>query len=565
MNACPLFSGLALLQMLAAPLFAAPVWESHHAATLNDFGPLAAMGDRLLYLDGSAAFTTDGVSGSIPLGRIPFSGLVHNFITTPSRCYLQVIDNQYGWEIYALDGTPGGFTRVFSGAYVQSFFNIGDRVYFPAWMNSSAETSWYSGWTADGTLNGTSSLSPYAGSGVTGFGTSASFVPLGVAGSDFYYLTESRTANPPPAPVLWRSRGAPPAVLAGQPDSEAGAVLVYARDMRDGAGSEPWRTDGTAAGTYRLADINPGAGGSEATIVPVGPLWWFTASDGGEIALWRTDGTAAGTVKVVPLTTAGPIVTLLAVMGDKAFYHISLYPGQYGALWFTDGTPAGTAKAASLDAMPANRWTVWQDRFWFSGYTPESGGELWATDGTAAGTAMVEDLAPGTASSTPYGHTAAGGRLYYAVRLTYPGKPVLRAMESITGTTYAAWAGAHGLAGEASLPGSILAGDGISNLLKYAFNLNPLATDARMLAPDGTAGMPSVSYDAGTVQVRYLRRLGVPLNYLLESSSDMQSWQPVTQTPEDASTGAGSEWERCTVPIPATAAKHYFRVRVSSN
>jgi ELWxxDGT repeat protein len=60
-------------------------------------------------------------------------------------------------------------------------------------------------------------------------------------------------------------------------------------------------TDGTGAGTQRLADINPGVPSSSPTdITALGNgravLYAFDATDGGE--LWVTDGTQGGTQRV---------------------------------------------------------------------------------------------------------------------------------------------------------------------------------------------------------------------------------------------------------------------------
>ncbi|MEZ5990305.1 MAG: hypothetical protein R3F30_14530 [Planctomycetota bacterium] len=61
---------------------------------------------------------------------------------------------------------------------------------------------------------------------------------------------------------------------------------------------EPWRTDGTVAGTTLVADINPSDAGSDPYyLTPIGSKLYFRADDGTHYAerLWVTDGTAAGT------------------------------------------------------------------------------------------------------------------------------------------------------------------------------------------------------------------------------------------------------------------------------
>src|SRR4029077_5047840 len=79
-----------------------------------------------------------------------------------------------------------------------------------------------------------------------------------------------------------------------------GGKLLF--DANDGvSGIEPWISDGTAAGTARLADLAPGSlSGGPTSNVPVGATNLLAAQDG---SLWTTDGTPAGTSPLVPPST----------------------------------------------------------------------------------------------------------------------------------------------------------------------------------------------------------------------------------------------------------------------
>jgi ELWxxDGT repeat protein len=81
-----------------------------------------------------------------------------------------------------------------------------------------------------------------------------------------------------------------PTILAFLPN---GKVIFEANEQVNG--DELWVSDGTVAGTHILVDLTPGSGGS---FTSTGALWGseFYFGYGGNP--WKTDGTAAGTVKI---------------------------------------------------------------------------------------------------------------------------------------------------------------------------------------------------------------------------------------------------------------------------
>src|SRR5947209_8369307 len=88
------------------------------------------------------------------------------------------------------------------------------------------------------------------------------------------------------------------ATLASSPVAMNGALYFAATDLTHG--TELWKTDGTAAGTVIVDDIDPGTLGSNPTsLTVVGSTLFFAASDGVHgPELWESDGTTAGTVMV---------------------------------------------------------------------------------------------------------------------------------------------------------------------------------------------------------------------------------------------------------------------------
>jgi len=200
----------------------------------------------------------------------------------------------------------------------------------------------------------------------------------------------------------------PPAPLYGSLPSQLTAVdrrltehavqwrLAFVADDRV-HGAELWFSDATAEGTRLVADLRPGAAGSEPQIL--GPLGngelLFLADDGTAGArIWKTDGTADGTL---PLADPCPEC-------DSA-------PGDFGELTWTE------------------RWVSAQrfdGKLWFPLPRHDGSNVLWASDGTAAGTAPAFDPCGGTACGASIQEIlSVGDGLYVGVRGTPTVRPSL--------------------------------------------------------------------------------------------------------------------------------------------
>lgn len=120
---------------------------------------------------------------------------------------------------------------------------------------------------------------------------------------------------------------------------------------------------------------------------------------------------------------------------------------------------------------------------------------------------------------------------------------------------FGGWASAGGLNGPSALPGATPFHDGVPNLLKFAFNLNPAGPDVRTLAKgSGTAGLPLFVLDRSGAQnrftVEYLRRRNSGLTYVPKTSTDFGVFSPMTGT--TTVTGINADWERVVVQMPLT-------------
>src|SRR5205085_16828 len=183
-------------------------------------------------------------------------------------------------------------------------------------------------------------------------------------------------------------------------------------------GLELWKSDGTAAGTVMVKDINPGSSYSNINeLTNVNGMLFFTADDGVHgRELWRSDGTAAGTtlVKDIRPGSGGSFAykhwdfsdTVTDVNGTLFFVANDGVNGL--ELGKSAGTAAGTVLGKDIypdlsDGSFFDNLTNLNGTLFFSAYDRTHGFELWKSDGTAAGTVLVKDINPGSFGGGPRG------------------------------------------------------------------------------------------------------------------------------------------------------------------
>jgi ELWxxDGT repeat protein len=234
---------------------------------------------------------------------------------------------------------------------------------------------------------------------------------------------------------LWRTDGTAAGtrmvrdIRPGSRGSNPGSFFVF-RDIvlfaaNDGShGGELWRTDGTRAGTRLVKDIAPdGTGVFERS--PGEPARWAALGDFvylyarrtfGE--LWRTDGTSAGTRRVAPqLDIASPIVST----GSRLYFTASHDTGGCaldGPFLFTsDGTRSGTRELTAAQ-LPWDGVVAFRRLAMFGNRVERSNGEisdrsrLWRSEGTNATTVQARPTVS-MDEDTPI--LVVGGRLFVAI------------------------------------------------------------------------------------------------------------------------------------------------------
>lgn len=238
---------------------------------------------------------------------------------------------------------------------------------------------------------------------------------------------------------------------AGIARSPAGGFLLFSgNDATDtGDGFEPWVTDGTPAGTRKVADLCPGSCSSSPSAISASPggVCFLAQEEANLPQLWCSDGTAAGTVRLTSFESANALLpSSRGVALDGAFLFAADDLDHGRELWTSDGTSQGTGLLLDLNredqggSFPSGFRSAGSQAFFFAD-DGAHGFELWASDGTAAGTRLAAELTPGEEPAVAPEITAAAaiadtaGRLFFVVhRLGEPGPGLWRSDGTPEGT-----------------------------------------------------------------------------------------------------------------------------------
>jgi ELWxxDGT repeat protein len=276
--------------------------------------------------------------------------------------------------------------------HVSETLAVGPTVYFVAARPADPDPGATELWRSDGTTAGTMMLKAFPpshlrhpflltpGNGIVFF--------VGYDPATGYELW--KTDGTPGGTVLIKDIEPGPEDSIGfssiPPVSLDGTTLIF-EACTTVAGCEPWRSDGSLAGTTLLKDVNPGAAGSTIQqFVKAGARVYFDVYP----ALWSTDGTTVGTVSVHP--TINP--RYLTEFNGSLFFLGADGPGTFG-LWMA--TTAGTTFLHAFDFIYGMAKVG--GMLFLDAVDSATGEELWKTNGTAAGTLLVKDVAPGPVSS----------------------------------------------------------------------------------------------------------------------------------------------------------------------
>lgn len=538
-----------------------------------DTNAIAVLGSTLYfsgyrYAEQRELWKTDGTPEGtqmvkdIAIGYYTTSSDPGSFAVMGGALYFSATDSNNDRELWRSDGTSGGTSRVVDiNAYRSSYPS--DLVAIPGMVCFTATTS--SGvrqlWKTDGTAQGTSALSNMDFSSNSRsiqnlrlFGGSLCFVSADPYGTGLWYLWRSDGTVAGTSVVTSFPYSGSALVTNGSmnslPTAEAGGMLFFVGN--DAAhGLELWKTDLTAGGTQMVKDIWSGTPSSTPLRLTgtAGGFVYFSAADETHgYELWRSDGSSQGTVMVEDLMPGADSSQPSALTAaDKRLFYLAVAPGVAG----------------------------WQLRVTSMKWQLAVGS---SSGGTVTGGGVFDDGVLAPVSATPSAGYVFAGWSGAGVQDTISIETAVSMTDDRTVTasfspvpSFFNWAAGAGLSGPNSDPLANPSHDGLPNLLKYAFNLDPALPDVRTLPTgSGDSGLPSIrTAEFGGSRVmhfEFVRRRGAQLVYAPEISSDLSvgSWHApasccVVQY-------LSPYWERVTIdePMPAGDSVRMFgRVRIT--
>jgi ELWxxDGT repeat protein len=384
--------------------------------------------------------TTAGTMGISSLG-----GTTNISAIIPAQDFVYVVTTDitfspsvaYNDKIWKSDGTIAGTSLVYTFPTAPGFSNTGvyysvsghkknysldgNTLYFSAYDATNGKELW----KTDGTPAGTFMLKDIKvgtgsnqASGFCKIPNTTLFIGQSVGFESKLWKTDGTSAGTEQIPV------AEPFYIVNQDMAKLGdKVIFFAHNTVDGY--EPYVSDGTAAGTFMLKNINP-TGNSLTTqamglhLKIAGNYCYFIANNGSSNALWRTDGTKEGTIEVIPNVTNGISDTGYSATDSKNIWFIN-YQGNntLQQLYKSNGTVSGSTMVHSTLNLSQNL-TIYKGAAWFQARDigSNANAEVWRSDGTQNNTALALDIEPTVVSglgysSNPIGFFELNDKLYF--------------------------------------------------------------------------------------------------------------------------------------------------------
>ena len=358
---------------------------------------LVTTGPRAWFVSASnQLWTTDGTAvGTVLLRTIgaasTFGDTIYSLTLVGDRLFFLAFDTATAWEPWVSDGTAAGTRQLTglipnaTGVSIRTLFSLNGALHF--WLASSTGAAL---WKTNGTAAGTTLIYDVLSSQPFKFTTGALHF---AANGNKVWVSDGTTAG---SRAL--TAGTTTSEVLRLEALGAQAILFVLNENAGGRAddvAEVWVTDGTQAGTRFVSALGRPAVSNAAyywatlvntAVVGTRLVFPFTSATTGT-DLWVTDGTAAGTHALRDLDGVGRAD--VAFNGDfvsaGGFVYFGASDGLSGAeLWKTDGTSAGTTRVADLvpgtGSSSPRGFTVEEPFVYFSAFDAAGDEELYALD-----------------------------------------------------------------------------------------------------------------------------------------------------------------------------------------
>ena len=234
--------------------------------------------------------------------------------------------------------------------------------------------------------------------------------------------------------------------------------------------------------------------------------------------------------------------------------------------WFADGTIYDDARTSPNGPAP--------------GYVPGGANDGFVQDSAYSGPPLVPPLGQPPQKSYKDWNTAWPEDSWQITEpgIYYQAAYIYLLSRFVQPLTYSDWTTGYGLSGAAADPMADPDGDGVKNVMEYAFGLSPVTADASAL-PRFQLQSQTVNGQPGTyLTVQFLRQMGATnLTYTIEVSTNLLAWTPVcTIAGTNAPVGpgfvqqSGTAYQRqivaCdTVPVESAVGARFVRYKITLN
>lgn len=414
-------------------------------------------------------------------------------------------DTNGNYHPWVTDGTPGGTRQISGLSRSNGFTAIASEVFFDAESVTTGPALWKTDGTSAGTVLVANLVPENAFIGdlhdLAALGDKLIFGGEHWAYGDEPFVSDGTAGGTELLADIW-----PAATTANSDPVEFVDIdgTMYFRARDDLTGNELWKTDGTPAGTQMVVELISGSAsglptsitnGFQAQMLRVGDDLFFSGRDAttGDMELFKTDGTAAGTSLVLDIDdpTQGSFPAMLGTIDDKLLF-AATSSAEGRELWISDGTEAGTQIVAdlglgSVGINPSGGLVV--DEVLYFG----ASGNLWRSDGTAAGTSPLTQFSgfPGFPLPDPIDLVQLGDELYFGAQGFFQGNELWKTDGTPGGTEMV-------LEINPGLGNGIVAGELVRSGDSLFFIATPGTSGAELRKSDGTAaGMVTLASVSG--------------------------------------------------------------------